>query len=220
MIIKTCIISFLFSFSTYAAIDELVDCSRSLEVYGKGKSLNLTENLHILPATRDKKNGYYVYTNKDSYFCALPGKKSQYLISLQIAGEQPQYLTYDTENGFSGQPEPESRDNGYAKAKCIAYKDDKSRAALEQEVKARLASTTKTAKETKKSEKEVVSKYYVNNDKQLREHELELSAQFPKVLKKCSKVDGEIGKLAEQEINKSSSKSETKNSNNSSTLSK
>jgi len=209
MIIKICIISFLYSFSSYASevrnVDKLVACSRSMEAYGKGRSLNLNDNLHVVPAARDNKNGYYVFTNTDSYFCALSGKKSQYLIKLKIEKEQPQYLAYDTENGFIEQPEPETKDNGYVKAKCNAYKDEESHAALEQEVKTRLASVSKADNEAKTPKKEKDSKYYINNDKFLHENELALAKKYPKVLKTCSEVDGEVGMMAKEEISKSSS---------------
>ena len=213
--------------------DRLLECSRSMEAYGTGSSFNLNESVQLIGAA-EREHGFYAYTRDVSYFCTLPKKADHsdssanyYSISLKIPGEKiTQYLTYTKAkgsingSGFSVQPDPESKTKYFLKSKCTAYKDDKSQAAMEQAVKERIISASKLAKQGKTSTKEKLDNDYASNDEQLTENKNKLIGQYPKSLAKCSKLNSEIGKLAEQELKKVSPTQNNKRNTENSSFSK
>lgn len=205
--------SFLIGFQSYAdSFEKEMSCYNALISKSNGANFNLENKTILIPGIHDNSHGFYIYAERESYFCYFPKKPSKmntdynyYYFELKIPNKKPLYISYSDNKsrlspGLATSDFPNEMLKGkYIVPKCVSYSTNESRAVFESELKTRIA---------------LVKSTYDNNAlnaKFDKGSEIYREDEYIDALKTCLNASGEVKELAKIEIEKFLSSASLKN---------
>lgn len=191
-------IGLLISYGTQAAeeFEKENKCYRALISFASGANYDLENGTILIPGVKNKTRGFYIYTDRMSYFCQFPQENHEstaqadyYYLDLKIADKDRIYVTYsDMKNtpsnpglGISLSPS-EALEGKYTTPKCGESLNSESRKLLQNELKARISTVKSTFD------------IYARDQRYSRPKE-----KYIEALNACKAVGGEVKALAESE---------------------
>jgi hypothetical protein len=199
--LKVSLVIFLFSIQSFAAADlkKALGCYKSLHSTSLGSGIyKLDDEKILIPGVKDTAHGFYIYTEKSSYFCDLPktpsdsnGRYNYYFMNLKVPSKNPVHVTYSelkTDMTNSNIAIMVSAQEKEVPVQCNLYLTKKSSSLLTSKIESLVTSVNAAYNERK-------------DYKGFAEHGESINT-YRDSLKACKDVNKKITKLVEKEINK------------------